>query len=88
MDLIHEQDIVFRQIGEQGRQIAGLFDGRAGGDADVDPHLVGNDVGEGGLTQAGRAVEQHVVQRLVPHFGSLDKDLQVALGLGLADVFV
>ena len=88
VDLIHEQDVVFCQIGKQGRQIAGLFDGRAGGDADVDPHLVGNDVGEGGLTQAGRAVEQHMVQRLVPHFGSLDKDLQVALGLGLTDVFV
>ena len=88
MDLIHEQDVVLRQIGEQGGQIAGLFNGRTGGDADVDPHLVGDDVGQGGLAQTRRAVEQHVVQGLIAHLGGLDKDLQVALGLLLADVFI
>ena len=57
----------------------GFSSGGAGGDADIDPHLVGNDAAEGGLAQAGRAVKQDVIQGFPPHFGGLDKDLQVAL---------
>ena len=86
MNLVYKEDVVLRQIGEQRGQIAGLLNGGAGGDADIDPHLVGNDAAEGGFTQAGRAVKQNVVQGLAPHFGGLDKDLQVALGLLLPDI--
>ena len=62
MNLVYKEDVVLRQIGEQRGQIAGLLDGGAGGDADIDPHLVGNDAAEGGFAQAGRAVKQNVVQ--------------------------
>ena len=86
VDLIHKEDVVLRQVGEQGGQIPRLLDGRAGGDADIDSHLVGDDAAEGGLAQAGRAVEQHVIQGLPPHPGGLDEYLQIALGLLLADV--
>ena len=64
MDLVHKENVVFAEIRQQGRQIAGLFDGRAGGDADVDSHLGGDDARQRGLAQARRAVEQHMVQRL------------------------
>ena len=86
VDLVHKEDVVLLQVGQQGRQVPRLLDGGAGGDADVDPHLVGDDAAKGGLAQAGRAVEQHMVQGLPPHLGRLDKDLQVSLGLLLADV--
>ena len=54
MNLVYKEDVVLRQIGEQRGQIAGLLNGGAGGDADIDPHLVGNDAAEGGFAQAGR----------------------------------
>ena len=41
---------------------------------------------EGGLAQAGRAVEQHVVQGLSPLLGGLDEHGQVVLRLLLADI--
>ena len=86
MDLVHEKDVVLVEVRQQRRQVPGFLNGRAGGDAHIDPHLVGDDAGEGGLAQARRAVEQDVVQRLRAHFRRLDEDLQVPLGLLLPDV--
>ena len=86
MDLVHKQNVVFTEIGQQRRQVPGLFDGGAGGDADVHPHLGGDDACQRGLAQARRAMEQHMVQRLRPAAGRLDEDGQVLLGLLLADV--
>ena len=86
MDFVHKEDIVLRQIGQQGGQIPRLLNGRAGGDADMDPHLIGDDAAEGGLAQARRAVKKHMVQGLPPHFRGLDEDGQIFLGLLLADV--
>ena len=47
-----------------------------------------DDVGQGGLAQAGRPVEQHVVGRLLAHVGRGQQDGQVLLDLGLADVLL
>ena len=49
-----------------------------------DFQLLGDDGGERGLAQAGRAVEQHVVHRLAAHFGGLDGDGEVLFELGLS----
>ena len=87
VDLVHEQDVALVQVGQQGRQVAGLFDGRAGGDADARPHLLGDDARQGGFAQARRAVEQDVVQGLLPLAGGFNKDGKVFLGLLLSDVF-
>ena len=86
MDFVHEQDVVLLQIGEQGRQIPRLLNGGAGGNTDIHPHLVGDDAGQGGFAQPRGAVKQYVIQGLPPHFGRLDEDGQVPLGLLLADV--
>ncbi len=86
MDLVHKENVVLIQIGEQGGQVPRLLDGRSGGDADVHPHLVGDDAAEGGFAQPRGAVEEHVVQGLAAHLGRLDEHLQIALGLLLADV--
>ncbi|CDC72964.1 putative uncharacterized protein [Oscillibacter sp. CAG:155] len=86
VNLVHEEDIPLAEVGEKRCQVAGLFNGRAGGDADVHPHLLGDDARQSGLAQARGAVEQHVVQCLLPLPGGLDEDRQVLLGLLLADV--
>ena len=86
MDLVHEQDVALVEVGQQRRQVAGLFDGGAGGNADARPHLLGDDARQGGFAQARRAVEQDVVQGLLPLPGGLDEDRQVLLRLLLADV--
>ena len=52
------------EIGEQRRKIAGLGDHRAGGGAEVDAELARDDLGERRLAEAGRADEQHVIERL------------------------
>ena len=87
MDLIHKEDVVLAEVGQQRGQIPRLFNGRAGGHPQVDAHLVGDDAGERRLAQAWGAVEQHMVQRLPPQLGRVDEDREVLLGLFLADVF-
>ncbi len=85
MDLVDEQDVLGLQVGQQRRQITGAFDGRPGGHAQVDAHLVRQDVRQGRLSQPGRPVEQDVVERLAASMGGLDQDLQVLLDPILAD---
>ena len=86
MNLVDKQHIAGVHIGEQRHQITGFLDGRPGGDAHGDAHLIGDDAGQRRFAEARRAVEQHMVQRLIAPFGGLDVDLQIALGLFLACV--
>jgi len=88
VDLVDEQHVPLAQVGEDGRQVAGAFDGRARGDLDVHPHFVGDDVSQSRLAQPWRAVHQHVVQSLVAGLGGGDQNLHVLLDRRLADVFV
>ena len=71
---------------EESGQVARSLYGGPGGDADAHAHLDGDDVGEGGLAQAGGPVEEDVVQGLVPLLGGGDGDAQVVLDLLLAHV--
>ena len=86
MDLINEQDIPFRKVGQQRCKIPGLFNGRAGGHPKVYPHFIGDDTGQRRFSQSGRAVEQHVIQWLTTALCCLDVDLQIPLGLLLPGV--
>ena len=88
MDLIHKQDVIFLQVGQQRRQIAGLFDGRAGGNAHIHAHLVCDDGGHRRLAQTRRAVEQHVVERLTAQACCVNADLQVFLRFFLSGVIL
>ena len=69
-------------------EIAGPLDDRTCGRAHGHAELVGDDVGQGGLAEAGRPVEQHVIEGLaaLPRRG--DGDVQVLADLVLADVLV
>ena len=66
VDLVDEQDVALAQAGEDRGQVAGALDGGAGGGPDLRAELRGDDVGQGRLSQARRAVEQDVVHRLGP----------------------
>ncbi len=85
VDLIKEEDVLPLEAGEDGGQVAGPLYGGAGGGADAHPHLGGDDIGQGGLAQAGGAEEEDMVQGLLPLLGGLNGDLQVLLDLRLPD---
>ena len=86
VDLIDKENVVLTQVGQKRREVARLFDGGAGGDADVAAERCRERRRQRGFAQAGRAVEQHVVQGLSPLLGGLDEHGQVVLRLLLADI--
>ena len=87
VNLVDEQHVALREIRHQRDQIARALDGRAAGDADVRPHLGGDDVGQRRLAQAGRTVEQDMIQRLASLARRLNVDIQAVLHRLLAHVF-
>ena len=88
VDFVDEQDIVFFQVGQKRSEVLGLFQHRAAGLPQLDAELMRNDVRQGGLAQAGRAKQQHMVQRLVALARRADENLQLLAHLGLAHVLV
>ena len=64
VDLVDEQHVARLQVGEQRGEIAGALDHRPGGGAEADAQLARDDLRQRRLAEAGRAVEQHVVERL------------------------
>ena len=86
VDLIHEEDVPLIEVGQKRRQVAGLLDGGTGGDADAGPHLLGNDPGEGRFAEARGAMEQNMIQGLVPSLGRLDEDGELFPCPLLADI--
>ena len=85
MDFVDEQNVARFQIGEDGGEIARLGQHRAGGGAEIDAQLARHDLRQGGLAQARRAGEQHMVQRLAARLGGLDEDGKIFARLLLAD---
>ncbi len=65
--LVDKQDVVFFERGEYAGQVAGLVEDGTRGDLEAHAELVGDDTGQGGFAEAGRAVEQQVVEGLVAH---------------------
>ena len=86
VDLVDEQDVVGLELGQDRHHVAGTLDGRTRRRLDTHAHFCGHDVGEGGLAQPGRAMEQNVVERLAPLLCGLDGDLKVALDDVLTDI--
>ena len=85
MDFINKKDIAGAQVGQDGSQVAGTLDGRAGGDLDVDAHLIGHHMRQGGLAQPGRPIKEHMVERFAALAGSCDQDAEVFLDILLPD---
>ena len=86
MNLVDEQHVVLFEARELRREIAGPLEHGAGSLMQIDAELVGDDVRERRLTQARRAEQQRVVERLAPLPRGRDEDLELRLHARLADV--
>ena len=85
VDFVDEQHVARFEVGEQRREVAGPRDHRPGSAAESDSEFARDDARQGGLAEAGRAVEEHVVERLRPPPGGLDEHAEIVHGLALAD---
>jgi hypothetical protein len=64
VDLVDEQHLVGREVGDDADQDRRLLDRRTGGRPHRHTHLVADDEGERCLAEPWRAVQQHVIERL------------------------
>jgi hypothetical protein len=88
VDLVDEQHVTGAERGQQTHQVAGLFQHRARGGAELHAHFPRHQHGQRRLAEAGRAEEERVVERLAALLGGVDRDLQRRLHLRLADELV
>ena len=63
MHLIDEEDFTGSEAGQEGGEITGMLDRRTAGHAQRPAALMGDDHGESGLTEPGRARQEDVVRR-------------------------
>ena len=77
MYLVYEKDIVGFERSEHAGQVTGLVQHRTGGHLDIHSQLVGDDIGEGGLAQAGRTEEEHVVEGFATLLGRTHEDAKI-----------
>ena len=88
VDLVDEQHVALVELGEDGGEVAGPLERRAGRDVQRHAHLRGDDAGERRLAEPGRSGEQQVVDGLPTPAGRLEDDAEVLLQLALADELV
>ena len=88
VDLVDEQHLARLEAGQDGGEVAGLLEHRPGGAAHRHAQLVADDVRQRRLAEAGRAVEQHVIEGLAALARRLDRDQQVLADAILPDVLV
>ena len=88
VDFVDEQDVVGLQVCQDRGEVAGVVEDEPGGRADAAAHFFGDDVRDGGFAQAGRAVEDGVVQGFAAALRGLDADPQRFFHALLAGVFV
>ena len=65
VDLIYKKHIILLQVIEDRRHLPGLFNGRTAGHFHMYTQLISYDTCQCGLAQSRRAVEQHMVQRII-----------------------
>src|SRR5581483_634630 len=88
VNLVDEGHFARTEVRQNRGEVARLFQDRAGGAADWHLQLVGDDVRQRGFAEAGRAIEQHVIERLVALARRGDRDVEVLADAILPDVIV
>src|SRR5688572_3052112 len=88
MDLVDEQDVAIGKVREDAHEVAAALDRRPRGRDEVRRHLVREDARQRRLAEAGRAIEQHVVDALSALPRGLDRDAKAGDGLILTDVLL
>ena len=87
MDFVDEQHVTFFEVCEQPGQVARLVNRRAAGAFEIRAHRLGQNVGQRGFAEAGRAVQQDVVERFLAFLRGGHGDFEPFLDLGLAGEF-
>ena len=85
VQLVDEEDAARLERGQERGDVALALERRAGGLHERDVELGGEDLGQRGLAEAGRAGEQDVVERLAARGRGLERDRQLLAQRGLAD---
>lgn len=88
VDFIDEQHIAGIQVGKQTGEVAWFFEDGPGGHAQGTVEFLGDDVGKGCFSQAGRTVQQHMIERIATLFGGLNEDLKVVYNFLLTAEFI
>ena len=86
MYLVDKQDIARLQTRQHRGQVAGALQHGSGRTLDLDAHFLGDDVGQGGLAKTGGPENEHMIERLTPALGGLDKQLHLLAHAGLANI--
>ena len=85
---VDEENVTRLEVGHHRREIAGALDHRARGRPDRHAQLVRDHIREGRLAEAGRTVEQDVIERFAPLPRGGDRHLEVLADTVLPDVLV
>jgi len=85
VDLVHEQDVVSLEPGQDRGHVALALEGWAGNAADPDAELLAHDVGQARLPEPGRPDEQDVVERFVARLRGRERDRELVLDPLLPD---
>jgi len=88
VDFVDEEDVAFLEVGEDSHEVAGPDESRAAAGLDADAHFVRDAVGEGGVAQSGRAVEEGVLHGFASLFGGGVGDAEFFVELVLPDAVV
>ena len=88
MDFIDKQNVERFQVGQNGGEVAGLGDDRAGGRTKTDPQFARHDLRERGLAETRRAEKQHMIHRLAPATRRFDEHPQVVAQCRLTDEII
>ena len=88
MDFVNEENIAILEVGENGGEVAGAFNGGTGGDAEIGAHFAGDDAGHGGFTEAGRSVEKDVIKdgAIGTLFDGIYSEFEVGFEVFLPDI--
>src|SRR5919199_4738125 len=88
MNLVHEQHAARVQIGEDAHEVALALQRRSGGADQRPSHFVGDDVGQSGLSETGRSVQQGMFEWLGALAGCFDRNAEVLDDVTLSSVAV
>ena len=86
VDLVDEQHITRLHLGERAHEVARLGERGAAGDMGARAHLGRDHMRDGGLTEAGWAVQQHMLHRIAAEPRRLERDGEALDEVALAHV--
>ena len=88
MHFVDKQNLAIPHVRQDGRQIALDLERGPRSLLEGDSELIRDDVGERGLTEAGRSVEQNVIERLAARASRFNGHRKIFFHLGLSDELI